>query len=777
MGKTFIKTFFISTILVSSLCVQAQNAKKLYKSGKDLLKNGDYELALEKFNEAIEIDDEFSKAYIARAETFFKLGVFKSAASDYVTLSDLSPDKSEFIFKAGLCYLEAKEPTTAISFFNSSIEADAKSEYYYYRAKCNYELKDYEKALKDIEQSLIEEKNSERHYQKGIILSAQKKHPEAIQEFIAAIKLHSDCYDCYNQLAFSQFYTGEKELAKSSLEKAIALNPKNSSSYIFRSYLFRLEQKNSQALADLNKVLEFDPKNDKAILQRGIVFFEMGEFQKSINDLNIILSKDKENILAIETRGNSYYELKDKEKALADYKYLLSLIENKDNLQLKNKISDKIKELSIEKKAPYINVIEASGDDIEIDKSSDEITLSLKIEDDSDIKSLLINGNEATFENEKIKSGIEISIDIRNIDSLTIEAKDIYDNIGKSNYQLIKKDLGLPRLQIKQPFSSRNNKLFINTFNDDIEIDGIIDCENRISSIKINEIPIDFDNTRINPSFKANVNIKDIEIIRFDVVDNTGNHLIKKLTIDKSDAEAFLNNPMGRTWVVFIENSVYKNFTNLEGPKKEVDLMVKALSKYRIDNVIHKKNMTKSQMDWFLKHELKKQIIDNRVNSIMLWYAGHGKFLNNNGYWIPVDSKIDDLTSYYNVSTLKAALRPYTKVVTHSLVVTDACESGPSFYMSMRSIPTDKDCSKAKSTRFKSSQVFTSSGDDLSDGDSDFAKSFANSLLYNDKSCIPIEKIANKVSSDMAKSKKTRPLFGKIAGFADENGSFIFIKK
>jgi hypothetical protein len=187
--------------------------------------------------------------------------------------------------------------------------------------------------------------------------------------------------------------------------------------------------------------------------------------------------------------------------------------------------------------------------------------------------------------------------------------------------------------------------------------------------------------------------------------------------------------------------------------------------------------MTKSQMDWFFRHQLKKMVIDNRVKSILLWYAGHGKFLNKKGYWIPVDSKVDDLSTYYNLSTLKAVLKPYTNVVTHSLIVTDACESGPGFYMSMRSLPKEGDCNNTKTTSSKSWQIFTSSGSNLEDNNSKFTKVFANSLVYNSKACIPIERIVNKVSTEMAKTKNKRPKFGKITGFADENGTFIFIKK
>ncbi len=54
-------------------------------------------------------------------------------------------------------------------------------------------------------------------------------------------------------------------------------------------------------------------------------------------------------------------------------------------------------------------------------------------------------------------------------------------------------------------------------------------------------------------------------------------------------------NPMGKTWVVFIENSTYTTFASLEGPVKDVELMTRALSNYQISQIIYKKNMTKEQ--------------------------------------------------------------------------------------------------------------------------------------------------------------------------------------
>ena len=53
--------------------------------------------------------------------------------------------------------------------------------------------------------------------------------------------------------------------------------------------------------------------------------------------------------------------------------------------------------------------------------------------------------------------------------------------------------------------------------------------------------------------------------------------------------EIAANNPMGRTWVVFIENSSYETFASLDGPIKDVSTIQRALANYQIHNIFIRK--------------------------------------------------------------------------------------------------------------------------------------------------------------------------------------------
>ena len=226
----------------------------------------------------------------------------------------------------------------------------------------------------------------------------------------------------------------------------------------------------------------------------------------------------------------------------------------------------------------------------------------------------------------------------------------------------------------------------------------------------------------INPNFQAMINIQNQDQFTVKAEDKFGN--ISEITyrLNRDAVALGADNPMGKTWVVFIENSNYQSFASLEGPTKDITMMKTALAKYSIHNFIHKQNMSKQEMERFFAIELRDLLRSNRVNSLLIWYAGHGKFVNHTGYWVPVDAKRDDEFTYFNINALKASMQSYPATVTHTLIITDACESGPSFYQAMRSDIANRSCNDWASVRLKSSQVFSSAGYELAIDNSQFTQ-------------------------------------------------------
>lgn len=117
------------------------------------------------------------------------------------------------------------------------------------------------------------------------------------------------------------------------------------------------------------------------------------------------------------------------------------------------------------------------------------------------------------------------------------------------------------------------------------------------------------------------------------------------------------------------------------------------------------------------------------VDSLLVYYAGHGHMIRNHGYWIPIDGTGDDFTwiSAFDI-TQQLALNP----ARHVLVISDSCYSG-ALTRSGRLTPGDAGDRRQALNKFRErkSRMLLSSGSNepVWDGGGDSHSVFAQALL------------------------------------------------
>ncbi|MCD4769509.1 MAG: caspase family protein [Bacteroidales bacterium] len=469
------------------------------------------------------------------------------------------------------------------------------------------------------------------------------------------------------------------------------------------------------------------------------------------------------------------------EQAAKDYVTITALSEfDMRARKLLKEANDRLYEINRETDKPVVALVSPLifNGMVEIRGDVEKVMVSGSINEVSELKSLKINGNESLFE--RGADGIYeflTNVDIEEIDQIEIVALDDYDNVTHLTYGINRTEISPPQIIIIAPYASDDGEIYLENLSRNIYVEGRITDESKVKSIFIEGVTASYAVNDMNPSFAATIDVMNKNKITVVAEDIFGNRQISEFKLNRDGAAINADNPMGKTWVVFVENSNYSTFASLDGPVKDINLMKRALANYQIHNIIHKKDLTKVEMEKFFSIELRDMIRSNQVKSLLVWYAGHGKFVNDVGYWIPIDAKRDDEFTYFNINSLRAAMEPYVNYLTHTLVITDACESGPSFYTAMRSTPTIRSCDDWEATQFKSSQVFSSAGYELASDDSQFTRTFATALTGNPNACVPIEEIVSKVTMAVTNNNQQKPKFGKIAGLRDENGTFFFIAK
>lgn len=776
---------FLIILLLTTTILYGQNAKKFLKTGETFAESKSYQDAIENFTKALELEPNNADAFAARAKAYVNITELNKALLDYERASILDPKSEEYTLKLTEISYTLNQYESSVKYADKTLLLDKKSlPAFHYKVMSLHAMSRFDEALETANKALEVKKNYQAYFDKATVLYASQKYVDAQNYYQLAIGMDPKNIEGYLGLANTYFYQNLFDQTIMSANSAMGIDQRSMQAYWIRALAYHKKMDYINAINDLSQIIVLypnDPFLKDVFFKRGGIYYDFKQHTSAINDFTSVMSLDPQYYPAYFNRAASYEEIQNFDKAIADYEKLKTLgLTDAAAVKMIADAEVRLFELKRENAKPVI-VIDApvinASKKMQIIKGKEVQEIVGRVDDQSPIKSFSINGVDVKFDSTSRINEFVANINVAEATEIKIVAKDVYDNVRADVYPIERTEINAPIIALISPVPSDDGQIYLEANTNSLFIEGAITDESKIASVQIDSVNASYIPSTLNPAFAATVSIANKTKITVEVIDIYGNKSIKEFLLNREGAAIATENPMGKTWVVFIENSEYSTFASLSGPTKDITMMKSALSNYNINNVIHKRNMTKNQMEKFFSIELRDLVIKNRVSSIIVWYAGHGKFINSTGYWIPVDGKTDDEFTYFNITALKASMNSYSSVITHTLVITDACESGPSFYQAMRSDIIERDCADWKATKFKSSQVFSSAGYELASDNSQFTKTFANSLIHNPNSCIPIESIVKSVKSAVVKNNQQAPQFGKIDGLADENGTFFFIRK
>jgi tetratricopeptide (TPR) repeat protein len=775
------RIFQLLVFLLITIQAFGQSARQCVKAGKEFVEAGKYSDAIVQFSKAIELKPKETDYYMYRSNAYEKNGDIANAYEDVKRAIVFDEKNADLRVSAGRLAFLLKNYDEAIPHLDKALLLKhSNNDAYEFKVKSLIAKQDFNKAQEACDEALKNKETAVNFYLGALILDNLGNKEVAESDYKKALSKDKKFEEAYVGLADLQTRLNKLNEAMENCETLLKINPKNIDAYIERSkiYIKRIDFPN--AINDISKAIILKPDDEQLFFIRGQYYQQFTQHQNAINDFNKVLMLNDKNADAYYQRASSYEQIANFKAAIKDYETLAKLSEyDVKARKLLDTAKKRLYELNRESNPPIVKLLDPQLREksiIDLAKDKKEITIKGQLTDQSDIEFLQVNGKNVPYVKNEDTYDFIASVNIDNIDLISISASDIYKNVQNLKYSINRTEINPPSVSITAPYSSDNGEIYIDSNDPNIYFEGKASDESPVKSILIEGVSASYKLDDLNPTFSANVNILNKNKITVVATDIYGNQSTKDFPLNRETADLSANNPMGKTWVVFIENSNYQTFASLEGPVKDISLMKSALAKYKVHNIIHKKDMNKKDMEKFFTIDLRDLVRSNRVNALLVWYAGHGKFINSTGYWIPIDANREDEFTYFNINSLKAAMQGYS-MITHLLVVTDACESGPTFYQAMRGEAKDRDCGDWKATKFKSSQVFSSAGYELAADNSQFTKTFANSLANNPNACIPIENIVSKVSGAVGKDNQQKPQFGKIAGLEDEDGTFFFIAK
>jgi len=246
--------------------------------------------------------------------------------------------------------------------------------------------------------------------------------------------------------------------------------------------------------------------------------------------------------------------------------------------------------------------------------------------------------------------------------------------------------------------------------------------------------------------------------------------LVKKsIKIQSKDNSQTVRN----NYVLAIAIDSYRHWPILKNPVLDLYTITEILVKryyFHKEKIIFLINEEATEKNILLELEKLAKLLTNNDN-LLLFFSGHGHFHKEIelGFWIPVNAKLDDPSTYISNANIKHLVSRINSH--HTILIVDSCFSG-TLLSRKRNAP--------RSENFPSKKVFASGREEVvEDGapgmHSPFAKGIINFLSSNNQKVSKLRTLIEYVKDFVEKNTTQSPMDGSLPN--DGNGEFIFYQR
>jgi superkiller protein 3 len=224
-------------------CAQEhKQAVDLYVDAVMLREFDENEMAVEKLNEAVKLDNRLSFAYSLLGDIHQETKDYEKSAASYEKATELNPWSFRDYFNLGRVYQIMKKFAQAIKAYAKASEL--KPNHLGARigvAKSYYEIEDYNNALfAAVRAEKIDPNVSEIQKLLGNIYESKKDYDQAIRSYKRALEIDSNNPDVMVSLAVAYLKSNCNEPAKELLISATQIQPNNNTAYQHLGYCYLL---------------------------------------------------------------------------------------------------------------------------------------------------------------------------------------------------------------------------------------------------------------------------------------------------------------------------------------------------------------------------------------------------------------------------------------------------------------------------------------------------------------------------------------------------------
>lgn len=295
--------------------------------GSKAIERGNYTVALDYLNKAIEIGRFNSEAYFLRGYAKYELDDIVGAEKDFGEAIKLNPKNHEAYLYRGVSRSRLLRYKEAFEDFNKAVRLnDEDWRVYSNRALASLQLDRYVDVISDCNRIIkLKKENSQTYLLRGEAKAGLEMYKVAIEDFERAMKMDSMAMQPVLRRGVARLELEKFDLAIEDFNKALALDLENSLPIFYRGVALTKKGEYQRALNDFNIVLESYPDNEVVLFNRAMLFSDMNRDKLALSDYDQVVKLNPTNILARFNRGLLHLSQNRLTQALQDIDMALEL--------------------------------------------------------------------------------------------------------------------------------------------------------------------------------------------------------------------------------------------------------------------------------------------------------------------------------------------------------------------------------------------------------------------------------------------------------------------
>ena len=291
------------------------------EEGNQSAYQGDYNGAIAKYTEIIQINPNYTAAYNNRGNVYHEMQNYSAAISDYTKAIELKPNYALAYYNRGLIYQNMQNYNAAIADYTKAIQINPKDADSYYNRGLAYNYKqNYNAAIVDCTKAIeLNPQYADAYTCRGVAYDDMGNYNAAIADYTKAIKINPNNSLAYNNRGNAYKNMSNYNAAINDYTKAIQLNPQYATAYYNRGNAYYQLKNYNQAITNYNKAIELNPQHANAYYNRGLIYKNSKQYNEAISDFSNyirLVPNDKD---GYEQRGYCYQQLGDNARAQADF--------------------------------------------------------------------------------------------------------------------------------------------------------------------------------------------------------------------------------------------------------------------------------------------------------------------------------------------------------------------------------------------------------------------------------------------------------------------------